>query len=89
MTSARIEGIYFSNEWRPDMSKILTVSECADRLQVTERTIRKMALDGRIPSFRVGGDRGHLRFDWIRVVDALHTKSDESDEGGEELCERG
>ena len=53
------------------MSSILTTSECAERLKVTGRTLRQMVTDGKVPSFRIGGERGHLRFDWEEVIGAL------------------
>ena len=35
--------------------EILTVREVADFLKVTERTIYRLATEGQIPSFKVGG----------------------------------
>lgn len=53
------------------MGEILTTTECAERLKVTGRTLRQMVTDGKIPSFRIGGDRGHLRFDWEDVIQSF------------------
>jgi len=60
---------------------ILTTAECAERLKITERTVRQMVSDGRVPCFRVGGEeRGHLRFNWPAVLNALESAGPE-DEG--------
>ena len=56
------------------MSDILTTSECADRLRVTGRTLRQMAVDGKVPSFRIG------RFDWDDVLATLRDQGREERE---------
>ncbi len=62
------------------MSDILTTNECAERLRVTGRTLRQMVTDGKIPSFRIGGERGHLRFDWDEVLATLRDQGREERE---------
>lgn len=71
------------------MGDILTTSECAERLRVTGRTLRQMVTDGRVPSFRIGGDRGHLRFDWDEVLTSLREQDKARVESEAEPCERG
>ncbi len=48
---------------------ILTVKEVAEYLQVTERTLYRLAQDGKIPAFKVGNSWRFRREDldrWIR-----------------------
>ena len=46
--------------------EILTVREVADFLKVTERTIYRLATEGQIPSFKVGGSWRFQRSDLIQ-----------------------
>lgn len=46
--------------------EILTVREVAEFLKVTERTIYRLATEGQIPSFKVGGSWRFQRSDLIR-----------------------
>jgi hypothetical protein len=39
-----------------------------------------MAVDGKVPSFRIGGERGHLRFDWDEVLTTLRDQGREERE---------
>lgn len=48
--------------------ELLTPKELADRLKVSERTIKRSQLDGALPGRLV---RGKLRFYWPEVVAAL------------------
>ena len=54
--------------------EILTLSQAAEFLQVSERTILRMLKDGRIPGRQVGSqwrfDRAQLR-DWVRGEEPL------------------
>ncbi len=48
---------------------ILTIKEVADYLKVTERTLYRLAQEGKIPAFKVGGSWRFRRNDldqWIR-----------------------
>jgi len=49
--------------------EILTISEVADLLRITEKTAYRLASAGKIPGFKVGGswrfDRGQIA-DWIK-----------------------
>jgi len=45
--------------------EILTVREVAEFLKVTERTIYRLATEGQIPSFKVGGSWRFQRSDLI------------------------
>lgn len=46
------------------MTRALTTREVAEMLRVTTKTVREMALDGRLPCFRIGK---LYRFDARRV----------------------
>lgn len=46
--------------------EILTVREVAEYLKVTERTIYRLATEGQIPSFKVGGSWRFQRSDLIQ-----------------------
>ena len=46
--------------------EILTVREVAEFLKVTERTIYRLATEGQIPSFKVGGSWRFQRTDLIQ-----------------------
>jgi excisionase family DNA binding protein len=50
-------------------SELLTACELADRLKLCEETVRRLARDGVIPSFRIGGRT--IRFDAQAVEAAL------------------
>jgi excisionase family DNA binding protein len=45
---------------------ILTVREVAEFLKVTERTIYRLAAEGQLPSFKVGGSWRFRRSDLIK-----------------------
>jgi excisionase family DNA binding protein len=48
---------------------ILTIKEVADYLKLTERTLYRLAQEGKIPAFKVGGSWRFRRDDldhWIR-----------------------
>ena len=53
-----------------DERELMTLSECARMLRVTEETLRNYAREGRVPSYRVG-PMGMLRFDADEVLAAL------------------
>jgi excisionase family DNA binding protein len=46
--------------------EILTVREVAEFLKVTERTIYRLASEGQIPSFKVGGSWRFRRADLVK-----------------------
>ena len=46
--------------------EILTIREVAEFLKVTERTIYKLAGEGKIPSFKVGGSWRFQRADLVQ-----------------------
>jgi excisionase family DNA binding protein len=41
--------------------KLLTTREVAERLRVTERTVRNWCTNGTLPAIQLGGRRTHLR----------------------------
>ncbi len=47
---------------------LLTALECAGRLNVSERTLRRLAATGEIPGCKVGAC---WRFHWPTVMDAI------------------
>ena len=49
-------------------TRLLTLATMRDRLNISERTIRRMVADGQLPGYRV---RGRLLFDWREVQQAL------------------
>ena len=54
---------------------ILTIKEVADYLKVTERTLYRLAQEGKIPAFKVGGSWRFRRDDldhWIREQTRNH-----------------
>jgi excisionase family DNA binding protein len=53
--------------------RIMAAAELAMMLRVSPRTIRRLALRGRIPFFRVGAA---MRFDSTRVLELMAAESD-------------
>jgi len=53
-----------------------TVSEVARFLNSTERHVRRLVAERRIPVTRLGGGRGRLRFNKSRIQAWLDTNSD-------------
>ncbi len=67
-----------------DAGEILTVSEVADFLKVTERTIYRLAAAKRIPAFKVGGSWRFVRAEidrWIRQQSADGRALQDDDQG--------
>lgn len=59
--------------------EILTVREVAEFLKVTERTIYRLASEGQIPSFKVGGSWRFRRTDLVKwMAEQAATGLDES-----------
>jgi excisionase family DNA binding protein len=50
------------------MGEILTISEVSEYLKVTERTLYRLAHEGRLPAFRVGGAWRFRRADLERWI---------------------
>jgi len=48
---------------------ILTIKEVADYLKVTERTLYRLAQEGKIPAFKVGGSWRFRRDDLDRWIE--------------------
>lgn len=57
--------------------EILTVREVAEFLKVTERTIYRLATEGQIPSFKVGGSWRFQRSDLIRWMNEQAERGDQ------------
>jgi excisionase family DNA binding protein len=60
----------------------LTLGELARFLNITERHVRRLVSERRIPVTRVGGARGRLRFNQARIQAWLDLHSDTPDGGG-------
>lgn len=62
-------------------NEILTVREVAEFLKVTERTIYRLATEGQIPSFKVGGSWRFQRSDLIQWMN--EQAKTQTDRGGQ------
>jgi excisionase family DNA binding protein len=51
------------------MAALLSIASVAERLDVSESTIRAMVKDGILPYYRIGMGRGKLKFD-LRDIEA-------------------
>jgi len=61
---------------------ILTIKQVADYLKVTERTLYRLAQEGKIPAFKVGGTWRFRRGDldqWIRDQNQTENTRAEAD----------
>jgi excisionase family DNA binding protein len=56
---------------------LLTISEVADRLRVSERTIRRRISDGEIPAYQLGGNWKTVRIDEAELLKWLHSSPSE------------
>src|SRR5690349_4266489 len=54
------------------MENIMTIREVADLLKINEKTVYKLAADGRIPGFKVGGS---WRFDRSTIANWIEKGS--------------
>lgn len=60
--------------------EILTIKEVADYLKVTERTLYRLAQEGKIPAFKVGGSWRFRREDLERwIQNQINTAEGPSD----------
>jgi excisionase family DNA binding protein len=59
-----------------------TVSEVARFLNTTERHVRRLVFERRIPVTRIGGRRGRLRFNKARILDWLDHDSEGPEDDG-------
>ena len=59
----------------------LTLGELAALLNITERHVRRLVSERRIPVTRVGGQRGRLRFNQARIQAWLDLHTDNPDDG--------
>lgn len=70
---------------------MLDIEEVAERLKVSESTIRSLVRSGKLRAYRIGGKRGRLRFkeeDLDAYIDStLVQPGDEADEGGKSNAE--
>lgn len=57
--------------------EILTIREVAAFLKVTERTIYRLAAEGQIPSFKVGGSWRFQRSDLLRWMKDQSTEQND------------
>jgi len=63
--------------------QVLTVKEVAEYLKVNERTVYRMAVDGRIPAFKVGASWRFKQKElevWIAVQHNQATINDKDDQ---------
>lgn len=61
---------------------MLDIEDVAERLRVSESTIRTLVRLGKLRAYRIGGRRGRLRFkqeDVDRYVESTATMPDDSD----------
>ena len=65
-------------------AEILTIKQVALYLQVTERTIYRLAAADGIPAFKVGGSWRFRRGDLDQWIASRTTKTDASDSEGAE-----
>ena len=62
------------------MIPLLDVTQLSEALQTSERSVYRMVSRGAIPYFRLSGrERGPLRFDLHRVLDALEVDPTRAD----------
>jgi excisionase family DNA binding protein len=59
-----------------------TVSEVVRFLNITERHVRRLVVEHRIPVTRVGGGHGRLRFNKARILAWLDRHSDGPEDDG-------
>lgn len=60
-----------------DPDEILTIDELANYLKAGKRTVYRLAAEGRIPAFKVGGTWRFLRTDievWIKQQSTGHSE---------------
>ena len=62
----------------PVHSRLLTVAQTADRLQVSQRTVRRRIEGGQLPAVRLGEGRAAVRIDECEL-DAWLYQDDEGD----------
>jgi excisionase family DNA binding protein len=62
---------------------MIGTTELAKRLNTSRLQIRRLAARGKIPYIRIGTDseKGHMRFDFNRVVAALSALEIQADSG--------
>lgn len=54
--------------WTETIAKFITQQQAAEVLGVTDRTIRKMIADGRLPAYRLGPRVIRLRLDEVEAA---------------------
>ncbi|MCC7428678.1 MAG: helix-turn-helix domain-containing protein [Alphaproteobacteria bacterium] len=59
-------------------NEILTIREVAELLKINEKTAYKLAADGKIPGFKVGGS---WRFDRQEIASWIKRKVEEQQKG--------
>jgi excisionase family DNA binding protein len=62
---------------------MLDIEEVAERLKVSESTIRGLVRSGKLPAYRIGGKRGRLRFkeeDLDRYIESTRVQPGDLDE---------
>lgn len=68
----------------PSKGEILTIKQVAGYLQVTDRTIYRLAATNRIPAFKVGGSWRFRRVDLDQWIASHTTKTGAADNEGAE-----
>ncbi len=59
--------------------EVLTIRELAELLKINEKTAYKLAADGKIPGFKVGGS---WRFERQEIANWIRRKVEEQRKGG-------
>jgi excisionase family DNA binding protein len=61
--------------------EVLTIREVAELLKINEKTAYKLAAEGKIPGFKVGGS---WRFERQEIANWIKAKVEEQRKGGQE-----
>lgn len=72
-TEAAAVAAWNEGRTKHEIESVMTASEVAKMLSVSQKTVRRWACDGTLPSMRVSA-RGDLRF-WQRDIEAFLRKS--------------
>lgn len=61
---------------------MLDIEDVAERLRISQGTIRRLVNEGKLRAYRIGGKRGRLRFkeeDLNRYIESALVKPDEEE----------
>lgn len=62
---------------------MLDIEEVAEKLKISDGTIRRLVREGKLRAYRIGGKRGRLRFreeDLEQYIESALVKPDEEEE---------